>query len=94
MKLPLNCHNYEENLTVLWNVRICGTFGPKNPMNKIEWLVTVKKFPDNQEACLKYVLHSGKGVFQQDKILIILKTPIIRAVQDPLTVPHKEFQEE
>ena len=63
-------------------------------MNKIEWLVTLKKLPDNQEACLKYVLHSGKGVFQQDKILIILKTPIIRAVQDPLTIPHKEFQEE
>ena len=63
MKLPLNCHNYVENLTVLWNVRICGTFGPKNPMNKIEWLVTIKKFPDNQEACLKYVLHSGKGGF-------------------------------
>ena len=64
-------------------------------MKKIEWLmVNVKKFPDNQEACLKYVLHSGKGGFQQNKILIVLKTPIIRAVQDPLTIPHKEFEEE
>ena len=36
----------------------------------------------------------GRGVFQQNEILIILKTPIIRAVQDPLTIPHKEFEEE
>ena len=71
MKLPLNCHNYVENLTVLWNVRICGTFGPKNPMNKIEWLVTVKKFPDNQEACLKYVSHGPRRGPELKK-----KTPI------------------
>ena len=71
----LNCHNYVENLIVLWNIRLSGANGQKSPMNKIEWTVTVQKSSLTTKTlglCLKYVLHSRKYCFQQNRSL---KTP-------------------